>query len=213
MIQLYSYFRSSASYRVRIALELKGLEYEYKPVHLVNNGGEQNRAEYRVLNSMGQVPCLVHDQFILTQSMAILHYLDDVFPEPELFPKEPQEKAKVIQLCEMVNSGIHPIQNLSVLNEVVQRYEIEKEGKIEWARFWIHRGFQAIEKDLQEVAGEYCFGDQLTAADLVLVPQVYNAHRFEVDMEAFPKIAEIEERCLKLDCFKKSEPGSQPDTP
>ncbi|MCB0420317.1 MAG: maleylacetoacetate isomerase [Bdellovibrionales bacterium] len=211
MIQLYSYFRSSASYRVRIALELKNIEYEYKPIHLVKSGGEQNLAEFKVLNPMGQVPCLVDDQMILSQSMAILMYLDEKYPNPKILFGDLELRSKMIQVSEMINSGIHPIQNLSVLNEIQQRFGLDSQGKSEWARYWIHRGFQAIEKVISETAGEYAFGDELCIADLMIVPQIYNAHRFEVDMAAFPILGKIEKNCLKLDCFKKAEPSAQSD--
>ncbi|MCB0355549.1 MAG: maleylacetoacetate isomerase [Bdellovibrionales bacterium] len=212
-IELFSYYRSSASYRVRVALYHKELEFEYKPIHLIQNNGEQNSPEFRELNPMGEVPCLVHDKNIINQSMAIFCYLDDVFPEKPLFAKDYYKKAKIIEFCEHINAGIHPIQNLKVLRKLEREFKISQEDKNRWAAYWIVRGFQAIENLLQTSSGKYCFGDELTAADMFLCPQVYNANRFGVDMSLFPLIEKIDHNCLKLDCFRNAYPGVQPDTP
>ena len=213
-LQLYSYYRSSASYRVRIALHFKRLPFEYKPVHLVQNNGEQNASEYRELNPMGEVPTLVHNSHILNQSMAIFLYLDEAFPNtPQLFPKDILKKSKIIEMCEHINSGIHPIQNLKVLRKLEREYKADQVEKNKWAAYWIVRGFQAIENVLQTTSGTYCFGDEVTAADMFLCPQVYNANRFGVDMSLFPLIEKIDEKCLQLDDFRNAYPGVQPDTP
>ena len=212
-IQLFSYYRSSASYRVRVALHHKGLEFTYKPVHLIQNSGEQNTPEFRELNPMGEVPCLVIDDHVINQSMAIFTYLDAVFPENPLFPKDNYKKAKVIELCEHINAGIHPIQNLKVLRKIEREYKADQEEKNKWAAYWIVRGFQAIENMLQANSGSYCFGDDVTAADMFLCPQVYNANRFGVDMSLFPLIEKVEQSCLQLDSFRNAYPGVQPDTP
>lgn len=212
-MKLYSYFRSSAAYRVRVALNLKNLDYEYVPVHLLNDGGEHRKESFKELNPMGQLPALETKDGVLNQSMAILQYLDEINPSPKLFPNDAFQKAEVIEICEIVNSGIHPIQNLSVMQHIDQKFSVGGPGKVEWAHHWIDRGFQGLEKKLEKTAGEYAYGDELTAADLLIVPQVYNANRFKVDMNQYPTIARVEENCLKLEAFKKSEPGSQPDTP
>lgn len=212
-IKLYSYYRSSASYRVRTALYYKNLEYDYKPVHLINNNGEQNSQDFRKLNPMGEVPCLIHKDQPISQSMAIFLYLDDMFADNPLFPKSFYDKAKVIEFCEHINAGIHPLQNLKVLRKLEREYEMDMEGKLKWAAYWIVRGFQSLENILRKTSGTYCFGDQLTAADMFLAPQVYNANRFKVDMTLFPIIERIEQNCLKLECFRNAYPGVQPDTP
>lgn len=208
---LYSYFRSSATYRVRIALHLKAIEFDYRPIHLLKEGGQQNKNEFKRLNPMGQVPCLVDGDFTLSQSMAILMYLDQKYPSPRLFPKEPKELAVVVQVCEIVNSGIHPIQNLKVMQYIDEKFSVGQEGKAAWAAHWIQSGFEGLEKTLETCSGEYSVGDRLTAADLFIVPQVFNAHRFKVDMNQFPLISKIEKKCLALDAFRKSAPEQQAD--
>lgn len=210
-VKLYSYFRSSASYRVRIALYWKSIEFEYIPVHLLNEGGQQKQPEFKKLNPLGEVPCLVHGDKVLGQSMAILQYLDSVWPDPSLFPKDPFAKAKVIQLCEVVNCGIHPLQNLKVLQEIVGRWGVTPEGKVDWAAHWIRQGFVGLESLLIETAGRHAFGDTLTAADLFIVPQVFNARRFQVDMSSFPTIEKVEKEALQLEAFRRSLPSAQPD--
>ncbi len=212
-LKLYNYYRSSASYRVRAALNYKKLNYEYVPIHLVKNNGEQNTPEFRQLNPMGEVPCLVHGDHTISQSMAIFTYLDDIFPEKPLFPSEPYKKAKIIEFCEHINSGIHPIQNLKVLRKLEREFKIDEDKKMQWAAYWIVRGFQSLENMLRFTTDKYCFGNEVTAADMFLTPQVYNATRFQVDMSLFPLIENIEKNCLELDCFRDAFPGVQPDTP
>lgn len=210
-VQLYSYFRSSAAYRVRIALNLKAIPFEYKEVHLVKDGGEHLKEEYRKINPMAEVPTLVHNGKALGQSMAILQYLDDQWPNPKLFPAEAYEKARVIQVCEAINSGIHPIQNLRVLNYLTQNLNLSQQQKTQWAAHWIQTGFEKLEDLLAPLSGSHCLGGQLTAADLFLVPQMYNARRFNVDLTPFPTLRRIEENCLKLEAFQKAKPEAQPD--
>lgn len=212
-LQSFSYFRSSAAFRVRIALHLKKVPHDYHAIHLLKNGGEQNQEEYRRLNPMGEVPAIAEDGFSLGQSMAILFYLDERYPEPLLFPREGQAKARVIQICEMINSGIHPLQNLKVLQELEKRYGVTQEGKESWVQYWIGRGFRSLETLLATTSGSYAFGGQVTAADLFVVPQIFTARRFKFDLSPFPIISRVGENCMKLEAFRKSEPGSQPDTP
>ncbi len=204
-VTLYSYYRSSSAYRVRIVLEIKNISYEYRAIHLLKDGGEQYTRDYRKLNPMAQVPILVHNGYSLTQSLPIIEYLDTSFPTPSLLPKEIKARCRVLKLCEMVNSGIQPLQNLSVLKKV------EELGgdRAEWSEYWIQRGFQALEEEMQE--GTFSFGNQLTAADAFLVPQVYNAKRFNVDMTPFPKVTSVYEKCIVMEPFKKAHPSSQPD--
>ncbi|XP_078593262.1 uncharacterized protein LOC144871567 isoform X2 [Branchiostoma floridae x Branchiostoma japonicum] len=202
---LYSYFRSSCAWRVRIALNLKGIEYDQAPVHLIKDGGQQNSEEYKQKNPMAQVPTLIIDGHKLTQSMAILEYLEETRPDPPLLPKDPATRAKVRMIAETVNAGIQPIQNLSVLQKVGD------EKKMEWGHYWIDRGFTALETVLGETAGKYCVGDQVTMADLCLVPQLYNATRNKVNMDKFPVISAIIKGCSELESFQAAHPFSQPD--
>ena len=211
-VQLYSYFRSSASYRVRIALHLKEVDFEYHPVHLLNDGGEQYKESYSQLNPSREVPTLIHNDVTLAQSMAILFYLDDQFPNPTLFPQESVARAQVIQLCECVNAGIQPIQNLKVLKKIGEQFELSQDQKNEWVRYWIERGFQGLEKLLEQHSGRYAYGDQITAADLFLVPQIFNARRFSVDMAPFPNLVKVEKNTKTLAAFEKAHPSQQPDS-
>ncbi len=211
---LYSYWRSSCSYRVRIALNLKELEYEYREVHLIRDGGEQRKPDYLALNPKGEVPCLIHRGKPLSQSMAIIEYLQKAFSyKLSLFPANPWEGARVRQLCEMVNAGIQPMQNLSVLQELDQRFQTGAEGQADWARHWIDRGLQALESAVKITGGRYCFGDEISAADLFLVPQIYNALRYNLDLNAYPTLKRINETCLALEAFQRAEPSRQPDAP
>ena len=210
---LYNYFRSSTSYRVRIALNLKGLPYEYRSVHLLNNGGEQNKKEYRALNPIGGVPTLVHEGKTISQSMAIIEYLDEVFPQTPLFPRDPFLKAKVRQFCENINADIHPLGNLKVLQFLESEFQADQNKKNIWLSKWISEGLSACEKTIQPYAGMFCFGSSLTTADLFLVPQLFTARRFQVDMSAFGILLKIEENLLKNSAFVQAHPHRQPDTP
>ncbi|MCM2282211.1 MAG: maleylacetoacetate isomerase [Bdellovibrionaceae bacterium] len=210
---LYSYYRSSASHRVRIALKLKGLDYEYRAVHLLNNGGEQNTSPYNELNPSRQVPTLIHKGRALGQSVAIIEYLDSLRPEPPLFPQDAYERARVLQACEIVNSGIQPLGNLSVLQQLQSRAGFDQDKKTEWVQHWVNNGLQALTEMVQTTAGRYCFGNLVTAADCFLVPQIFNAIRFQVDLERFPLLMRIHQTCMELPEFIASAPDVQPDTP
>lgn len=211
---LYSYWRSSCSYRVRIALNFKEVKYDYRPVHLVNDGGEQKKPDFTELNPKQEVPFFIHDGHSLAQSMAILQYIDDTWPTPELFPKDPKLKSQCLQLCEIVNSGIQPIQNLKVLTVVASRYQADDKEKASWSRYWIQEGFKALEQELEKTSGHFSIRDTVTAADLFLVPQCYNAKRFKVDFETdFPNIFKVYQNCFELEEFRRALPEVQPDSP
>ena len=214
MLKLYSYFRSSASFRVRIALELKGLPYEYAGVHLLKEGGMQLKPEYRALNADGVVPTLVADGKPLIQSMAIIEYLDETHPEPPLLPANPLDRAIVRGLAQEIACEIHPLNNLRVLKYLKHTLGVAEEAKDGWYRHWIEQGFASLEGNLQQIGrvGRYAFGDTPTLIDLCLVPQVFNAHRFNVDLDRFPQIARIHAACMELEAFQKAAPAAQPDS-
>ncbi|KAM6335514.1 maleylacetoacetate isomerase [Podargus strigoides] len=203
---LYSYFRSSCSWRVRIALALKGIAYDVVPVNLLKDGGQQFSAEFKAVNPMQQVPALKIDGITLSQSLAIIHYLEDTHPNPRLLPQDPKKKAQVRMIADHIVSGIQPLQNLSILTQMGEK-------KMEWAQNYIASGFQALEQILQHTAGCYCVGDEVSMADLCLVPQVFNAERYKVDMGPYPTITRINKALLELEAFKVSHPSQQPDTP
>ena len=210
-LALRGYWRSSSSWRVRIALNWKGLEYENIPVHLVADGGHQHSDEHRALNPMREVPVLLVDGEPLAQSVAILEFLEETHPEPALLPQDPIARARARQLTEVINSGIQPIQNLRVMQRLGREFDFEKPQQQTWSRGWIDQGFQALETLLQQHAGQYCVGDSVSFADLCLVPQIYNARRFSVDLDQFPTIMGIEERLAVLPAFKAAHPDQQPD--
>lgn len=210
-VTLYSYFRSSSSFRVRIALNLKEIEYEIKPIHLLKEGGEQRKDDFKNLNPMAEVPCLLHDGKYLAQSMAIIEYIDMAFAGHALFPPIPTDAAKVRQICEIINSGIQPIQNLKVLQKIEKDFGASEEVKNKWAHYWIQEGFVALEKTLEPVAGVYSHKNKLSAADCFVIPQVFNAKRFNVDMNQFPTIQKIFDSCMNIPAFVKASPENQPD--
>ncbi len=212
MVKLYNYFRSSASYRVRIALNWKELPYEYIPIHLVRDGGKQDSEEFRRFNPMGHVPVLEHDGFVISESVAILDYLDTLAPSKRLFPADPRARATVLQICELINSGIQPLQNLKVLKELKTVHGFDEDRVQAWTRRWINSGLESLEKVLARTAGTYCFGGELTAADCFVIPQCFASRRFGVKTEDFPIIARIEKACLALPAFEKAHPAKQPDS-
>jgi len=210
--KLYSYFRSSCSWRVRIALELAGIKVDQVAVHLVKGGGEQHGADFKKLNPMEQVPCLEIDGLVLTQSVAIMEYLADSFPDAGIMPKDPKTRVKVRQVSELICSGIQPVQNLSVLQKHSADGKVGDREK-EWARHFITVGFTALEQLLRTTAGTCCVGNSVTMADCCLVPQVYNAQRFSVDMTAFPLIARLNSNLSVRPEFEAAHPSMQPDCP
>ncbi|MDT8893422.1 maleylacetoacetate isomerase [Halomonas sp. I1] len=213
MTTLYGYFRSSAAYRVRIALNLKHLAYDQAPINLVK--GEQRDDAFLAHNPQGLVPVLETDDGLrLTQSLAICEYLEERHPEPALLPEHPADRARVRALCQVVACEIHPLDNLRVLKYLVNELGVDDDAKLTWYRHWIHQGFAALEAMLSREAGsgDFCHGDAPTLADVCLVPQVYNAERFECDLSAYPRIRRITGNARALDAFRLAAPGEQPDT-
>ena len=212
MTTLYGYFRSSAAYRVRIALNLKGLDYDQVPVNLVK--GEQRGGDQLARNPQGMVPSLVlDDSTVLNQSLAICEYLDEVHPEPALLPVDPLARARVRALAQSVACEIHPLNNLRVLKYLVGELGMDEAAKLAWYRHWITEGFTALEAMLSADSntGDFCHGNTPTLADICLIPQVYNAERFECDLLAYPTIQRIAAHCRSLPAFEKAAPEAQPD--
>lgn len=214
-LKLYSYWRSSAAYRVRIALNLKGLPYEIVPVHLVNDGGEQFSAEYTELNPQSLVPTLVDGHRILRQSMAIIEYLEETWPDPSLMPDTARDRVRVRTLSQIIACEIHPLNNLRVLRFLENTWNVPQAERETWVRHWMQEGFKALEATLKDspATGTYCEGDFPTMADCMLVPQVYNALRFGMDLAPYPTVAKINEECLAMEAFDKARPENQPDAP
>ena len=212
-MKLYSYFRSSAAYRVRIALNLKGLAYEYAPIHLLRDGGQQLKPEYRELNPDGIVPTFVDGDDVLTQSLAIIEYLEETHPEPALLPGTPLDRAFIRSIALQVACEIHPVDNLRVLKYLKHTLKVGDEAKDAWYRHWLESGFESLEKRLANDprVGKLCFGDTPTLADLCLVPQVFNARRFNIDMSRYPTIERIADHAAQIDAFARAAPGQQPD--
>jgi maleylacetoacetate isomerase/maleylpyruvate isomerase len=214
-IRLYTYWRSTAAYRVRIALNLKSVEYTSIPVHLVRDGGEQRKPEFLELNPQGLVPVLSDGAADISQSLAIIGYLEETCPDPPLLPASPLERARVRSLATAIACDIHPICNLRVLQYLGSKLGADDEQRSAWIHHWISLGFDALEKRLSEdsATGTYCHGEQPGLADICLVPQVYNADRFECDMKPYPTIRRIQQACLDLAGFRDAAPESQVDAP
>jgi maleylpyruvate isomerase len=211
-MKLYSYFRSSAAYRVRIALNLKAIEVEQVGVHLVKEGGGQNAPEYRARNPQGLVPALeLDDGTVLTQSLAIIDYLDAVFPEPRLVPADPVLAAKVRAVALTIACDIHPLNNLRVLNYLKGPLARSQQELDAWYRHWLlEGGLEAVEAMID--GGRFCFGDRPSLADICLVPQVFNARRYKIDISHLKKIEAVDRYCKELPAFLDAHPRRQPDT-
>ncbi|WP_199100577.1 maleylacetoacetate isomerase [Dyella sp. ASV21] len=214
-VVLYGYWRSSAAYRVRIALNLKGLAYESRPVHLVNNGGEQHAPDFKALNPQELVPCLVDGGRVLTQSMAIVEYLEETRPTPALLPADPAGRARVRALAQLVGCDVHPLGNLRVLQYLNAQFGLDDAAKAVWSRHWIGEGLQALESMLagHVDTGRFCHGDTPTLADACLVPQIYNAVRWKLPLDDYPTIGRIYQACEALEAFQRAAPEAQADAP
>jgi len=213
-VKLYTYFRSSAAYRVRIALNLKGIAYEPAFVHLVKDGGQQLQEAYHAINPEKLVPCLQDGDATISQSLAIIEYIDETHPEAPLLPADPLGRARVRSLAQMVACDIHPIDNLRVLRYLVHELKVSEDAKNEWYRHWIREGFAALETRLARDVDtrRFCHGDTPGLADCVLVPQVFNARRLNVDLAPYPTIVRIDQACMALPAFQAAQPSQQPDS-
>jgi maleylacetoacetate isomerase len=211
-MKLYSYFRSSAAYRVRIALNVKELKYEYVPKHLLKDGGEHKQPAYLDINPQGFVPALEHDGRLITQSVAIIEYLDEVFPTPSLLPKNPSDRALVRALSLLIACDIHPLNNLRVLTYLKAPLGQNSDATADWYKHWIDEGFGALEKLLEKHSnGRYCFADSVSMADVLLIPQVANARRYSMDLENYPKLRGVAAHLQTLSPFIAARPEAQPD--
>ncbi|MFQ1688608.1 maleylacetoacetate isomerase [Aeromonas veronii] len=209
MLQLFGYWRSSASFRVRIVLQLKGLAYEQHPINL--RQGEQSEKAYRRINPQGLVPFLVDGDVQLGQSVAIMEYLDETYPAYSLMPSAPDARARVRQIVNMIACDTHPLNNLRVLGYLEEHFRANKAQEADWYRHWIDETFTALEQLLMTSAGVYCVGNEVTLADCMLVPQVYNARRYEMTLDDYPTIRRIVANCEQLQAFIKAAPANQPD--
>lgn len=212
-LSLRSYFRSSCSWRVRIALAHKGLDYRYVPVHLLRDGGEQLQPEHAAINPMKQVPVLLDGERAIGQSMAIIEYLEQIHPEPTLLPGDAGTRARARQLAEIINSGIQPLQNLRVMKTLGGDYGLDEAAVKGWCRRWIASGLEAFESLAARWSGSRCVGDAVSVADAFVVPQLYNARRFELDLSPYPTILRVERALSALPAFIASHPDNQPDAP
>jgi len=209
-VKLYSYFRSSAAYRVRIALNLKGIPYEMAAIHLTKDGGHNRRPEFRAINPQMRVPALeVDGGDILMQSLAIIEYLDETHPKPPLLPADPIARAHVRAIAQMIACDIHPLNNVGPLRYLKHKLGQEQTAIDAWYHHWVIDGFEAVEAVIKP--GPYAYGAEVTLADLCLVPQVYNARRLKVPLDRFPKIVAADAACMKLAAFDKARPENQPD--
>jgi maleylacetoacetate isomerase len=212
-MRLYDYFRSSAAYRVRIALNLKGITPDAR-THVHLRMGSQRAQDYLALNPQGLVPALaLDDGRVLTQSLAIIEYLEETHPEPRLLPQDPAERARVRAIALQIACDIHPLDNLRVLNYLIGTMGASREQKDGWYRYWIDVGFEALEKSLarDSATGRFCHGDHPTLADICLVPQIANARRFDIDLSPYPTLIRIEAACNALPAFAEAAPARQPD--
>jgi maleylacetoacetate isomerase len=213
MLTLYTYFRSSAAYRVRIALHLKGLPYTSVPVHLLRDGGEQHAPAYAQLNPTELVPTLVDGELALGQSLAIMEYLEEQHPAPPLLPGDAVGRARVRALAQSIACDIHPLNNLRVLQYLKNQLQQDETSRQQWSQHWITLGLSALEAQLQRspATGRFCHGDTPTLADCCLIPQLFNARRIETPLDAYPTLLRIESACLALDAFQRAAPHAQAD--
>lgn len=210
-MKLYGYWRSSAAYRVRIVMHLKGLVFDSIPVHLVKDGGQQHQDTYTDLNPTHLVPTYVDEDVTLNQSLAIIDYLEEKYSEVTVYPNDAVLNAKVKAMALDVACEIHPVNNLRVQQYLTNTLSVTEQDKLAWSHHWMSLGFAAIEKQLETSSGSFCFGNDVTMADICLVPQVYNANRFNVDMSAFPHITRVVNNCNKLPAFIAALPENQAD--
>ncbi|HZA55416.1 MAG TPA: maleylacetoacetate isomerase [Candidatus Udaeobacter sp.] len=212
-MKLYTFFRSSASYRARIALNLKGLDYEQIPIHLRRGGGEQFSATYKAINPQALVPALEDQGRTVTQSLAIIEYLEERYPNPPLLPADPADRAWVRSMALIIACEVHPIQNLRVLNYLKNEHKQSDDAVNNWARHWINLGLSALDQMVLRGAqpANFCAGDVPTVADICLVPQLANARRFGCDLSQFPTLLRIESHCAGLPAFANAAPEKQPD--
>jgi maleylacetoacetate isomerase len=214
-LKLYSYWRSSAAYRVRIALNLKALPHDIVPVHLTASGGEQHGPEFRGLNPQELVPVLQHGSRVIRQSLAIIEYLEETWPRNPVMPATARDRARVRGLAQLIACDIHPLNNLRVLKFFDEEWSVPQPERDLWVRHWIETGLAAFERLLIDhpATGEFCDGETPTLADCALIPQVYNARRFGVDVSAWPTIDRIQQHCATVDPFVRAHPDNQPDAP
>ena len=214
-MKLHTYFRSSAAYRVRIALHLKGLDYEAVPVHLVRGGGEHRQPAYLGLNPAGLVPALEDAGQVLTQSLAIVEYLEETHPQPALLPAAALDRARVRAIAQVIACDIHPVNNLRVLNYLRDTLYADDAARSNWALHWMALGLRALEQHLarEPATGLCCHGDTPTLADCCLVPQLFNARRFGLDLAPYPTLVRIDRHCAALPAFATAHPAQQPDAP
>jgi maleylacetoacetate isomerase len=208
-MELYNYFRSSASYRVRIALALKGLAYDYKPVHLAKN--EQFNESFSSVSASRLVPLLRDGPALLTQSLAIIEYLEETHPQPALLPKAAIERARVRALALDIACEIHPLNNLRVLRYLVHSLKVGEDDKERWYRHWVESGLETVERQLLAQPSRFCHGDTPTLADCVLVPQIFNARRYNCRTDHVPQVMRVFDACMQLDAFAKTQPSACPD--
>lgn len=213
MIKLYGYWRSTAAYRVRLALNIKQVSYSQQSVHLVKDGGGQHKPEYQSINPQGLVPTLVDDGIAIGQSLAILEYLEEKYPQRSLLPTTPVKRALARQLCQIIACDLHPLNNLRILKYLTNELSVSDDDKSKWYHHWLAQGFEAFDKLLakNDLKGPYCLGGELSIADVCLIPQMYNAERFDFSMDAYPRLQKINQNCLKLTRFQDAIPENQPD--
>jgi maleylacetoacetate isomerase len=207
-MKLYDYYRSTACYRVRIALHVKNIPFDIETIHLVNQGGEQHSDYYKAINPQGLVPSLEVADGTISQSLAIIAYLEETYPTPALLPSKAIERAQVRSLALLVACDMHPLNNLRVLNQLKSQFKASEEDTMEWYHHWLKRGFDSIEAYLskQNNKANFCFGNSISLADVCLIPQVFNANRFHFAMDNYPKIQAINAHCLSLEAFQKALP-------